>query len=334
MGLLNYVENQQNRAQNISAYQDLLNRYGIGQDVSQSTAIPNDFYLQAAGIPGFGAGLLTGGQSNQGAMERQTQAQDFGLNNVPLAQEMLLNEQKRSNLANENWQLFQHQNPSAYQAQTLEQNWNQNDYKNKMEQYMFQNLSAFQQGQLADLAQQRSIAQQKGLMPELPKGMALAQGPDGPMAAYIPGAPDARATLERMNNLMSGLDSIGRYSSYLKKYGPTELWNTEARGAAGQDFQNIITARAALGSAGVIQPGELPRLQAGLLDPNSPLKNLNPFATAAGAQGSAEGSREQLLTKLADLAASNPDIVTPEIRGAIKRHQAERLKLRGLLSGG
>lgn len=261
------------------------------------------------------------------------QGQEFGLNNMTMAQEATLNEAKRQNLAQENFQLFQHTNPSAYQQQSLAQQGAQNEYTNKWNQYIFQNLSEFQKGQLADLAQQRSIAQQKGIMPELPKGMMIGQGPDGPQAVYVPGAPDARTTLERMNNLMAGLDSIGRYQEYINKYGPTELWNTEARGRAGQDFQNIITGRAALSSAGVIQPGELPRLQAGLLDPNSPLKNLNPFATAAGATGSAEGSREQLLQKLTDLAASNPDIVTPEIKGAIARNQAQRDKLRGLLQG-
>jgi hypothetical protein len=134
-GILQYLIDRADRQSNAEKYGNLLGTYmepkagpvqegvtpmpgEVGGPLLQ--APPERFFAQAAAIPGYEV-LAQGAQSNAGAMNRQMQAQQWEQNNLTKAQQAQLAANKATSEWQQNFQMFQHQNPSAYQTQSLQQ---------------------------------------------------------------------------------------------------------------------------------------------------------------------------------------------------------------------
>ena len=81
--------------------------------------LPNEFFARAAAIPGYG-GLINQMASNQAAMERQRQAQNWSTNNMTLAENVSAQQREAETKWRQDRQEFEYNNPSAYQRGQLE----------------------------------------------------------------------------------------------------------------------------------------------------------------------------------------------------------------------
>ena len=81
--------------------------------------LPNEFFARAAAIPGYG-GLINQLASNQAAMERQRQAQNWSTNNMTLAENVTARQREAETKWRQDRQEFEYNNTSAYQRGTLD----------------------------------------------------------------------------------------------------------------------------------------------------------------------------------------------------------------------
>jgi hypothetical protein len=144
MGLLDFIMAERRRselAQGRQQFQGLLSEYlpvGGGAQMSQDTGeayqapqtgreFDSQFFGRAAALPGYES-LAGGLLSEQGAMRRQMQGQQFGMTNISAVDQARLAQQDAAQKAAQEQaaaqlaeQRFQHLNPSAYQTGLLEQ---------------------------------------------------------------------------------------------------------------------------------------------------------------------------------------------------------------------
>jgi len=216
---------------------------------------PSQFYAQAAAIPGYQQ-LAHGAQANLGAMQRDVAGRDWSLHNVPLA------DQQRMTQAGDQFNRSLTQNQAQYQTSLDEQ------------KRQWGSISPVQQANIdSQAASQRTAQGQLGvaqghldwaMSPQNPVNVAASQrGPMGlsgqPLVDFYRGlqkADTTAATAMDVTNYMEQATTGGKIAN---------MGHAQAVATAWQLIAPAYIAK--LSQTGVINPGEMPRIQGIMGDP-------------------------------------------------------------------